>query len=69
MSIDRKLDREPLDGKTIFITPADLPIAVDDIAVTPRVGVDYAGDATHWPLRFFLSGNRYVSVNRQFKAR
>jgi len=68
MSIDRKLDREPLDGKTLFITPADLPIAVDDIAVTPRVGVDYAGDATHWPLRFFLSGNRYVSVYRQFTA-
>jgi DNA-3-methyladenine glycosylase len=68
MSIDRRLDREPLDGKTLFITPAELQIAVDDIAVTPRVGVDYAGDATHWPLRFFLAGNRYVSVRRQFGA-
>lgn len=62
--IDRKLDGESLRGKTLFITPRDVAVAADDIAATPRIGVDYAGDATHWPLRFFLSGNRYVSLAR-----
>ena len=36
----------------------------NDVAITPRIGVDYAGDATHWPLRFFLKGNRFVSKGR-----
>lgn len=59
--IDRTLDGEPLDGKTLFITPREIVVDEDDIVVTPRVGVDYAGDATHWPLRFFLKGNKFVS--------
>lgn len=28
---------------------------------TTRVGIDYAGDAKHWPLRFYIEGNPYVS--------
>ena len=31
------------------------------IAVSPRVGVDYAGDARHWPLRFFDLNSAAVS--------
>jgi DNA-3-methyladenine glycosylase len=64
LGIDRELDGEPLDGKTLFITARDVVIADDDVAVTPRIGVDYAGDAAGWPLRFFLRGNRYVSAYR-----
>ena len=61
LGIDRSLDGEPLDGKTLFITSRDVVVCEDDVVITPRVGVDYAGDATHWPLRFYLKGNRFVS--------
>ena len=64
MEIDRKLDGEPLDGNRLWLTARDIEIAEDDIAVTPRIGVDNSGDAAHWPLRFFLRGNRYVSAYR-----
>jgi DNA-3-methyladenine glycosylase len=31
------------------------------MAVTPRIGVDYAGEAKHWPLRFFDRNSPAVS--------
>lgn len=65
MKIDRKLDGEPLDGETLFLTKRDVDVSEDDIAVSPRIGVDGAGDAAVWPLRFFLRGNRNVSGSAQ----
>jgi len=35
------------------------------IGVSPRVGIDYAGDAKTWPLRFFLLGSPAVSATRR----
>jgi DNA-3-methyladenine glycosylase len=64
MDIDRRLDGESLRGDTLFITARDLEVDENDIAVSPRIGVDNAGDAAAWPLRFFLRGNRYVSAYR-----
>lgn len=61
LDIDRALDGEPLDGKKLWITGRDIEVADDDIAISSRIGVDYAGDAAAWPLRFFLRGNPYVS--------
>jgi len=61
MDIDRDLDGESLDGKRLFITRGTEAVAGDEIAVSPRIGVDGAPEAAHWPLRFFLAGNRYVS--------
>lgn len=66
LEVDRRLDGQPLDGKTLFITPRDVKISDDDIAVTPRIGLGDSGEATHWPLRFFLAGNRYVSMYRLY---
>lgn len=43
------------------------PIWIEDgeraekIVATRRIGVDYAGEAADWPLRFYLSGNPFVS--------
>lgn len=67
MQIDRDLDGEPLDGKKLWLAPGEGGITDDDIMVTPRVGVDGSGDAAHWPLRFFLGGNRYVSMARRYR--
>ena len=62
MEIDRRLDGEPLDGDRLFLTERDAPAG--EIAVSARIGVEGAGDAAHWPLRFYLRGNRYVSAYR-----
>jgi DNA-3-methyladenine glycosylase len=64
MLIDKKFDREPLDGDRLFLTARDVSLADDDIAVSPRIGVDGAPEAAHWPLRFFVRGNPHVSAYR-----
>jgi DNA-3-methyladenine glycosylase len=61
LDIDRRLDGEPLDGNRLYLTERDVPVDESDIVVSPRIGVEGAVDVAHWPLRFFLRGNRYVS--------
>ncbi|HEY4231708.1 MAG TPA: DNA-3-methyladenine glycosylase, partial [Thermoanaerobaculia bacterium] len=34
------------------------------IGISPRIGVDYAGDAVAWPLRFYDRDSRAVSARR-----
>lgn len=65
MEIGRELNGHRLDTPPLLITQRVTVVDDADIAVTPRVGIDGAGDATHWPLRFFLRGNRYVSAARR----
>ncbi len=31
------------------------------VEASPRIGIDYAGDAKHWPWRFTLSGSNFLS--------
>jgi len=64
LSIDRALDGESLRGPEIIMSRRDRAIDEDTISVSPRIGVDYAGDAAQWPLRFFLTDNPYVSRSR-----
>jgi DNA-3-methyladenine glycosylase len=64
MMIDDKLDGEPLDGNRLFITEGDTDVREEEIAVSPRIGVEGAVGAAHWPLRFFLRGNPNVSAYR-----
>lgn len=59
MNIDRRLDGESLRGSSLWITERD--VDVHDIGVSPRIGIDNAGDAAAWPLRFFVHDNRHVS--------
>jgi DNA-3-methyladenine glycosylase len=47
----------------IFAAPGQRP----RLAVTPRIGVDYAGEARDWPLRFYDAGSASVSVRRERK--
>jgi DNA-3-methyladenine glycosylase len=64
MDIDRRLDGQSLRGDTLWLTARDLEIGDEEIAVSPRVGIDNSGDAAAWPLRFFLRNHRHVSAHR-----
>ncbi|HEX7418820.1 MAG TPA: DNA-3-methyladenine glycosylase [Thermoanaerobaculia bacterium] len=64
LAIDKSLDGESLRGTRLYITERDVDVDADDIAVSPRIGVEGAIGAAHWPLRFFLKANRYVSAYR-----
>ncbi len=64
LAIDKRLDGQSLRGTRMYVTERDVAVGVNDIAVSPRIGVDGAVGAAHWPLRFFLKGNRYVSAYR-----
>ena len=64
LDIDRRLDGEPLDGDRLFITGRETVIEDAEIAISRRVGVEGAVEAAHWPLRFYLRGNRFVSAYR-----
>ena len=61
LDIDRALDGTSLDSSKLWLTGRDIDVSDDDIAVSPRIGIDNSGDAAAWPLRFFLRGNPYVS--------
>ena len=38
------------------------PVASEEIVETTRVGVEYAGEWKNLPWRFYIKGNKYVSV-------
>jgi DNA-3-methyladenine glycosylase len=59
LDIDKDFNGEPLDGNLLYLTQRDVEIG--EIGVSPRIGVEGAIGAAHWPLRFFVRGNRYVS--------
>jgi DNA-3-methyladenine glycosylase len=64
LAIDKALDGIALNSDVLFLTRRDIAVDDADIAVSPRVGVDNAGDAAHWPLRFYLRASRHVSPHR-----
>jgi len=59
MGIDKRLNGASLAGNTLWIE--DRKLTVDQIEVSPRVGVDYAGDYKDKPWRFYIRGNPHVS--------
>jgi DNA-3-methyladenine glycosylase len=60
LGIDRSLDGVLLDRPPLLITGGK-PFTDDEVAAGPRIGVDYAGEAAAWPLRFAVRGHRHVS--------
>ena len=63
LAIDLALDGAPLDEGELQITEGE-PVGTGDVAAGPRIGVDYAGEAAEWPLRFAMRGNPHVSRPR-----
>ncbi len=61
LHIDKALDGADLRGETIFIEQPALIRDKEEIGTSARIGVDYAGEAASWPLRFFRKGCPHLS--------
>ncbi|MGC4101779.1 DNA-3-methyladenine glycosylase [Ferruginibacter sp.] len=48
-------------GSKIFICDDDTVYAPEAIGASKRIGVEGAGEAAHYPYRFFVKGNKFVS--------
>lgn len=48
----------------IWIEDRGETLSAEMICISKRIGVESAGDAAHWPWRFFEKGNKYVSAKR-----
>ncbi len=63
LAIDRRHDGGSLVRGELVLAHGE-PVAAERIVAAPRVGVDYAGQAARWPLRFAERGNPEVSRPR-----
>jgi len=63
LAIGRELDGVLLNGPPLYITQGE-PVAAGQIVASSRIGVDYAGEAAAWPLRFSVAGEPNVSRPR-----
>jgi DNA-3-methyladenine glycosylase len=63
LAIGRELDGVLLDRPPLYIARGEM-VAQEEIVSSPRIGVDYAGEAAGWPLRFSVRGNPHVSRPR-----
>ncbi len=59
----RDSGRDLLGGTVRILVP--LRRARRRLGISPRIGIDYAGDARHWPLRFFDPDSDAVSILRE----
>lgn len=68
LDVDRELDGArlhlPLEESRGLVLTEGEPVGEEDVASGPRIGVDYAGEAAGWPLRFAVKGNPHVSRPR-----
>jgi DNA-3-methyladenine glycosylase len=48
-------------SKDLFITEDNFVLNKKDVASSPRIGVDYAGNDASLPYRFYIKGNPFVS--------
>lgn len=64
LAVDRGLDGVPFDPEGPLALFAGEPVGDGEVAVGPRVGIAYAGEAAGWPLRFAVRTSREVSLPR-----
>jgi len=60
LGIDRTLNGEGFRGNRIWLEQ-HRSFRPEEIAVGRRIGIDYAGDDAHLPLRFWVKGSEFVS--------
>lgn len=62
LSIDRNFNGEDLCGSRLYVEEGkNEPL---NIMSSKRIGIDYAEEAKDFLWRFYIDGNKYVSVNR-----
>ncbi|MBA3464242.1 MAG: DNA-3-methyladenine glycosylase [Deltaproteobacteria bacterium] len=66
LALDRSHDRRDLARGALYVAPAQTP---DAIATGPRVGVDYAGEWSARPYRFWWRDHPAVSAVRSVSTR
>jgi len=54
------------DADALFITDGE-PISENQILATPRINVDYAGEAAFLPYRFILRDSKFLSALSTFR--
>jgi DNA-3-methyladenine glycosylase len=62
LRVDTRLSGASLSGPELLLSRG--PEISFDVVTGPRVGVDYAGEAARWPLRFAVAGCRAVTRPR-----
>ena len=61
LGITTKYNAVTLRSKELFIADDGFEYTKREIGISPRIGVDYAGEDALLPYRFFVKGNPYVS--------
>lgn len=49
----------------VWLEDRGIRYADSEICISKRIGVEGAGEAAHWPWRYFVKGSRYVSAKRK----
>jgi DNA-3-methyladenine glycosylase len=62
LGITTRLDGHSLLQNSVCIEDAGYIVKQDNIFITKRIGVDYAGSDAKLPYRFYLKDSKYVSV-------
>lgn len=57
-----------LQSEELFIGADDYILEEDSIGISPRIGVDYAGEDALLPYRFFIRGNKFVSGKKEKRS-
>lgn len=52
---------QPLSSEELYILDDGFRVSEDSLGVSPRIGVDYAGEDALLPYRFYLKGSQFVS--------
>lgn len=60
LAIDKSHNGLALQSEALWIAHGQ-DMTSEEIVAVPRIGVDYAGNAAQWPLRFYVSGSAAVS--------
>ncbi|MEM9696208.1 MAG: DNA-3-methyladenine glycosylase [Myxococcota bacterium] len=61
LGLDRRHYGADLGGRALYVREGGVPLA-SQVGVSPRINIDYAGAWVDKPWRWYLRGNRYVSV-------
>lgn len=54
------------ESENLYVTDEGIRVNDEDIIISPRIGVEGAGADALLPYRFFLKGNKYVSVKTNY---